>query len=166
MKVSIIFLWVCLRKDSTNLQIYYQRSMVYSAMKQYEKAIADIKKYLLYYPDDEDALKRYAEIAFTGKNYLTAIRVYTKLIEKYSEKFEYLKLRANVYMKTTTYNYAIKDYSMALDLYPNNSEIYYQKGIAHFKLNQRDKACAAWKNAQRFGSNKCDDLIYKYCRSF
>jgi tetratricopeptide (TPR) repeat protein len=153
-----------LQKDSLDLQVYFQRAQVYSALGLHDKALNDIEKYLLYYPEDETALLRYAKILTAGKDYLTAIRTYGKLIEKYPDKSEYLKLRADTYMKTHTYNYAIKDYSMALDLYPRDADIYYQKGMAHFHLKQMHEACAAWKRAQKYGNNKCDRLLYRYCK--
>ena len=153
-----------LQKDSLNLALYKGRSLVYSAINEPDKAMSDMQKYLLYYPDNELAIKQYAQIAFVGKDYLTAIRNYSKLIEKHPEKTEYFKLRAEAYMKTHTYAYAVKDYSMALDLYPRDAEIYYQKGIAHFKLKQIDKACSAWKHAAKYGNEKSKQLIYKYCR--
>ncbi len=153
-----------LQKDSLDLSVYFQRAQVYSAMGAHEKALSDIEKYLLYYPDNEQALRRYAAIAYAGKDYLSAIRTYGKLIERYPENTEYFKLRADAYMGTHTYSYAIKDYSMALDLYPRDAEIYYQKGMAHFYLKQMNEACAAWKHAQKYGSNKCDKLLYRYCK--
>ncbi len=153
-----------LQKDSLDLSVYFQRAQVYSAMNMHEKALQDIEKYLLYYPDNEQVLKQYAQIAYAGKDYLTAIKTYGKLIEKYPGNTEYFKLRADAYMATHTYNYALKDYSMALDLYPRDAEIYYQKGMAHFHLKQTNEACAAWKRAQKYGSNKADRLIYRYCR--
>ncbi|MCF6242324.1 MAG: tetratricopeptide repeat protein [Bacteroidales bacterium] len=153
-----------LQKDSLDLSVYFQRAQVYSALGAYEKAHVDIEKYLLYYPDNEQALKRYAEIAYAGKDYLSAIRTYGKLIERYPGNTAYFKLRADAYMQTHTYNYAIKDYSMALDIYPRDAEIYYQKGMAHFRLQQTNEACSAWKRAKKYGSNKADRLIYKYCK--
>ncbi len=153
-----------LKKDSLDLEIYFNRSLVYSSINEPDKAISDIQKYLQYYPDDEIALRRYAQIAYAANDYLTAIRTYGKLIEKYPEKTEYFKLRANAYMQTHTYNYAVKDYSMALDLYPRDAEIYYQKGMAHFHLRQMNQACAAWKRAKKYGNQKSDKLLYRYCK--
>lgn len=153
-----------LDKDSLDLQAYFNRSIVYSAINEPDKALLDIQKFVQYYPDDEKALQRYAQIAYAGKDYLTAIRIYGKLIEKYPENTEYFKLRANAYMQTHTYNYAIKDYSMALDLYPRDAEIYYQKGMAHFRLRQMNEACAAWKRAKKYGNQKVDKLLYRYCK--
>lgn len=155
---------LALLKDSLDLDIYWGRSVVYSALNNYEQARADIQKYLLYYPESEPALKRYAQIAYNGKDYLTAIRTYSKLIEKFPANASYLKLRADAYMATQTYQYAIKDYSMALDLYPRDAAIYYQKGMAHFKLRQMDKACNAWKNAEKYGNTDSKRLIYRYCK--
>ncbi|MEN8120233.1 MAG: tetratricopeptide repeat protein [Bacteroidota bacterium] len=152
------------QKDSLNLDIVYERSFTYSALKKHELAKADIKKYLYYYPAKVEGLERLALINKASGDFLAAIQTYGKLIEKYPAKTEYYKERANAYMETHTYKYAIKDYSMALDLYPRDAEIYFQKGNAHYKLREVQKACYEWKWAQKYGSLESSKLIYKYCR--
>lgn len=152
------------QKDSLNLEIVYDRSIAYSALKKHELAKADIKKYQYYYPAKVEGLERLAKINQASGDFLAAIQTYGKLIEKYPIKTEYYKERANAYMETHTYKYAIKDYSMALDLYPRDAEIYFQKGNAHFKLREVQKACSDWKRAQRYGSSESQKLIYKYCK--
>ncbi len=150
--------------DSLNLEIFYGRSAVYSALNEHNTALADINKYLYYYPDKAKGLEQYAKISQADGDFLTAINMYGKLIKQYPGESKYLKERADAYMATHTYRYAIKDYSMALDLYPRDAEIYFQKGNAHFKLNEVQKACSEWKKAQRYGSMDSQKLIYKYCR--
>ena len=150
--------------DSLDLQILYGRSIVYSALKKDEFAKADIEKYLYYYPEQVEGLVRLAKINQASGDFLVAIQIYGKLIEKYPGNIEYYKERANSYMETNTYKYAIKDYSMALDLYPRDAEIYFQKANAHFQLKEVQKACSDWKRAQKYGSLESQKLIYKHCR--
>lgn len=152
------------QNDSLNLKIVYGRSVVYSALKKHELAKADINRYLYYYPFKVEGLERLAHINQLSSDYLAAIQIYGKLIEKYPVRTEYYKERANAYMATHTYKYAIKDYSMALDLYPRDSEIYLQKGNAHFKLKEIQKACSEWKQAQKYGSLESIKLIYRHCK--
>ena len=150
--------------DSLNLEIPYVRSIIYSLLNEHDLATADIRKYLYYYPDNVGGLERYAKISTQAGDFLSAIRIYGKLIKQDQSKPEYFKERANCYMATHTYRYAIKDYSMALDLYPQDAEVCFRKGNAHFKLEEIQKACSEWKHAYKYGSMESAKLIYKYCR--
>lgn len=155
---------IIFRMDSLNPHLFYNRSLAYAAMKEYDLAKLDIDKYLLYYPEKEIGQERLAKIYEASGDYMGAIRIYGKLIEQDPGKTTYYKERANAYMATHTYQYAIRDYSMALDLYPRDAEIYFQKGNAHYQLREMQKACSAWKRAQKYGSQETSRLIYKHCR--
>jgi tetratricopeptide (TPR) repeat protein len=152
------------QKDSLNPNLFYGRSVVYAALNEFDLAKADINKYLLYYPGKEIGQERMAKINEASGDYMSAIRIYGKLIEENPGNSSYYKERANAYMATHTYKYAIRDYSMALDLYPRDAEIYFQKGNAHYQLREIQKACSAWKRAEKYGSQETSRLIYKHCR--
>ena len=67
-------------------------------------------------------------------------------------------------MKTETFRFAIYDYSMALDLNPRLSDVFFKKGNAHLKINEIKQACANWNYSYKLGNNQCTKLIYKYCK--
>lgn len=77
---------------------------------------------------------------------------------------DYFIGRANSYMATKTYKYAIKDYSMALDLDPKNVDVYKKKAQAHKLAGEMKKACAEWSHAAKLGDIESQDNLKKYCR--
>ncbi|MBN1251753.1 MAG: tetratricopeptide repeat protein [Bacteroidales bacterium] len=153
-----------LKNDSTELKAFYGRAKLGLATNNLANAQSDIEYYLQYYPDNEDVNYLAAQIDFKAGDFLSAIPKFGKLIKINPAKEEYFIGRANCYMKTETYKYAIFDYSMALDLNPKLSEVYYQKANAHYKIGQIEQACANWNYSYRYGNTECTKLIYKHCK--
>ncbi len=153
-----------INKDSLYLSAYLGRAEAYFVNEEYEKADEDILKYCSYYTDDKDAQKLKADIDAANGDFLSSISSYGKLIKSSPGKVEYFVGRANAYMKTKTYKYAIRDYSMALDLNPRNIYVYKQKAKAHKMLGEMEKACYEWKHAAKLGDIESMDNLNKYCK--
>ena len=62
-----------------------------------------------------------------------------------------------------TLNQAIDDYSMALDLNPNNPDIYFNRGIARLKLNDASNACYDFKKAFNMGKKEALEYLQRHC---
>ncbi len=153
-----------LRDDSVSLPAYLGRAEAYLRSGDFENALKDIEYYRTYYPSDNQAQLLYAEISSMDGDFLSAISTYGKLIKSDPSKPDYFIGRANSYMATKTYKYAIKDYSMALDLDPKNIEVYKKKAQAHKLAGEMKKACAAWTYAAKLGDIESQDNLKKYCR--
>ena len=67
------------------------------------------------------------------------------------------------YINTSTWEFAISDYSMALDLDPRNAEVYFNKGFALLKTGNRDDACRDYRMALKYGNKKASAEINKNC---
>ncbi len=65
---------------------------------------------------------------------------------------------------TKTYKYAVKDYSMVLDLNPRWAEVYFNRGLAYFSLGNKQRACSDWKKAKELKYMQADDYMRKNCR--
>jgi len=85
------------------------------------------------------------------------------LLEKQVSK-EAFELRGDIYMNTKTYEFAIRDYSMFLDIEPYNATIYNKKGMARYNLGDREGACSDWDKAKRYGSYDAVKNLEKYCK--
>ncbi len=149
--------------DSLYLPAYLGLAGAYLLQNEFDKALKNINYYRGYYPTDSQAQLLYADINAKSGDFLSAISMYGRLI-KSGPKPEYYIGRANAYMETKTYKYAIKDYSMALDLDPKNIEVYKKKAEAHKLEGEMKKACAEWRNAAKLGDVESQDNLKRYCR--
>ncbi|MCL5030095.1 MAG: tetratricopeptide repeat protein [Bacteroidetes bacterium] len=53
---------------------------------------------------------------------------------------------------------------MAIKLDPNNSEPYYNKGIAEILLGQNQKGCEDLKKAKALGHDRAQEMIIRFCK--
>jgi len=153
-----------LSTDSLCIQAFFGRAESLLETGSFEEAKSDIAKYRSYYPENQDAQFLEAYIDTKNGDFLNAIANYGKLIKEKPEKPEYFIARANAYMVTKTYKYAIKDYSMALDLEPKNIAVYKLKAKAHQLAGEIKQACFEWQNAANLGDVESMDNLHKYCK--
>lgn len=163
-KKAILEYTEILKKDSSIIEANLGRAEAYLNDSKYEEAENDISLYRSYYPKSYQARALHATINNKSGDYLGAISKYGKLIKLNPSKEKYFIGRANSYMETKTYKYAIKDYAMALDLNPKNIEIYKKKALAHKMLGEDAKACAEWKHAAKLGDIDSMEMLYKHCK--
>ncbi|OGI03467.1 MAG: hypothetical protein A2Y25_10745 [Candidatus Melainabacteria bacterium GWF2_37_15] len=91
-KEALLTINTVLIKDSTNAEAYYQRGMVYDAMKKYPLAISDYALTVKYNPELVMAYYLLAVDYDTLKNYPEAKKWYRKYIEKSpDQQDEYVK---------------------------------------------------------------------------
>jgi tetratricopeptide (TPR) repeat protein len=62
------------------------------------------------------------------------------------------------------YNGAIEDYSTSIELYPNDPETYYQRGLVKLTMNNKYDACLDFKTAEELGSTDAKSAIKKNCK--
>lgn len=153
-----------LELEPQNLELLKKRSLAYQKNGTLEKAEADIKKYLSYFPDEEDALFQCGNMYFEFERYLDAVIYYNKCLEKNKNKAAYFEARGNTYYHVKTYKYAIRDYSMALDLNPESANAYLRKGLSRQALGDLSGACSDWQKAFRHGSRKAQEYLIDYCQ--
>jgi len=128
-----------------------------------DRALRDVRQYLVYFPGDAAALTMAGEIQAARGETREALRLLSEAIaEDPGDPLRFLA-RANVYMKTHTYRYAAQDYGMALDLDPYNGEIYYRRGEAYLKTGETEKACYDFERALHYGVKKAKLYLQKYC---
>ena len=71
--------------------------------------------------------------------------------------------RANSYFVSKSWDWAIKDYSMSLDLSPANPDVWLNKGIALLNTNRVDDACHDLKKALSLGNKRASEYISRNC---
>ncbi len=133
-------------------------------IKNYTAASETLEFYLKFFPDDEDALYYSAVVYSNMEQYSDALIKYNKLIELNPSKPEYFTERADIYFFFEEWNFALQDYSMALDINPRLPDVYYNLGWCRYKMNDKRKACYAWKHALRLKHNQAARTLFKYCK--
>ncbi|MDA3952823.1 MAG: tetratricopeptide repeat protein [Bacteroidales bacterium] len=130
---------------------------------QFDEAI-NLTNYILeILPDNSDVLYLSSKSHFKNKNYFEALKAVNQSLQIKSKK-EYYELRGDIYCATNTYEFAIKDYSMFLDMEAYNGDIYAKKGYARLKLGDKKGACSDWEKGKRYGSYEAINYLERYCR--
>ncbi len=130
--------------------------------KKYEEANRLIELIESISETNPDMLFLQSKTNFKNGNYLTALQNINELmlIDQTKEQYE---LRADIYVATNTYDFAIRDYSMVLDIEPFNGDVYAKKGLARYNSGDKEGACSDWKKGQRYGNYTCAKYAAKYC---
>jgi tetratricopeptide (TPR) repeat protein len=62
------------------------------------------------------------------------------------------------------YNGAIEDYTVSIELFPNDPEPYYYRGMAKINLGNNYDGCLDLNRASQLGSSNAGKAIKEYCK--
>ena len=71
--------------------------------------------------------------------------------------------RANIYYMSKSWENAISDYAMALDLKPDNPDAWLNKGICLLNKGNTEDACHDFRKALSLGNKKAASYISSNC---
>lgn len=123
-----------------------------------------LDRYLLYFPNDEQATHLKTKILSSDDDYRNALINLNLLIEQNPSEIDYFIDRADIYYKLESWNFASDDYSMALDINPRLPEVWYRYGACQHELNNQKGACNAWERAANLKSKEAVKMLYRYCK--
>jgi tetratricopeptide (TPR) repeat protein len=139
------------------------RAECYRKTGEYDKALIDIERYLEMYPENKSALSLAGKIeAISGDN-LKALDYFSKNLKLHPGDPECYVDRANSYFISKSWDWAIKDYSMSLDLNPANQDVWLNKGIALLNTNRIEDACHDLRKALSLGNKQASEYISSNC---
>ncbi|MCU0460617.1 MAG: tetratricopeptide repeat protein [Bacteroidales bacterium] len=141
------------------------RAECYRKTGEREKAIADIKKYLSFYPESKAALSLAGKTESASGNSLKALEYLSENLRLHPNDPECYIDRGNSYFMSKSWQWAINDYSMSLDLDPNNSDAWLSKGISLVNSGKTEDACHDFRRSFALGNKKATEYISKYCLS-
>lgn len=142
---------------------YISKADLLFKTRQYEAAIELTDIILKILPEDPDVLYLSSKSFFMNKHYLEALKnINQALLVKSNTDFH--ELRGDIYSATNTFEFAIRDYSMCLDIKAQNGNIYTKKGLARLKLGDKKGACSDWEKGKRYGSYEATQYLDKYCK--
>jgi tetratricopeptide (TPR) repeat protein len=86
-----------------------------------------------------------------------AMEKFERAIKKDEKNFEAWYLKGNCEITLGDLHTAISDLSKAISLREDFAPAWYNRGLAYFYLDQRDEACADWKQAEKLGQPNISD---------
>lgn len=149
--------------DMYNPEHILEKSEIYYLLSNFDEAENFINKYLSFFCNNEKANYLKAKILVDKKRPNEALPILNNLIKLNSLSIEYYTLRANVFYDFKSWDFAKNDYSMLLDINPNQSEVYYKLGMCYYHMNVSNKACYNWNKAMQMRHIEAKKMLYQYC---
>jgi Flp pilus assembly protein TadD len=149
--------------EITDAELFLLRAECYGKTGEKEKAMADISKYLSFYPESRAALSLAGKTESASGNNLKALEYFSENLKLHPNDPGCYIDRGNSYFLSRSWQWAINDYSMSLDLDPYNSEAWLSKGISLINSGKTDDACHDFRRSFALGNKKAVDYISRYC---
>lgn len=147
---------------------YYIRGKANFLSENFEEAIIDLTLAVKMDPELDVAFLIYELIGESKFNlgffdYDAIVEDYNKSIElTYSEHDTPFVLRGNLKQKHEDYEGAIDDYTIAIDLEPDEAEYYKLRGVAKEKFGDIKGAITDWEKATLHGDEEAPEWLVKY----
>ncbi len=89
--------------------------------------------------------------------------IYKKVFDGLEEFDKFYMQRGNAKSNLGDHSGALSDFNKALSLNRSNPLIYYNRGLAWFKLKNATKGCKDFRKASSLGDTYSDKIVEKYC---
>ncbi len=128
-----------------------------------DAAKRDMVRYLSIDPDNTEAL------GLIGKTYAEEGAIYEALpylnsnVEKHPGEPSAFRLRGDAWMAARSWEKAVEDYTMSLDLDPENPAVNLNLGIALISCGKNDDACHYLRKAKKLGEKSASGYLARYC---
>ena len=152
-----------LANDRYNAENLLAFAEVCMNQKKYLEARRYTGRYLQCFPDNEKALFMDSRLALSSENKNDALVEISQLIDQNSSKAEYFMMRGEIYYGYEMWDLAAYDFSMALDITPDNARLNYLMGMCRYYQASYEKACFYWRRAATAKSREAADMYYRYC---
>ena len=127
------------------------------------KAMTDVEKYLGFYPENKEALSLAGKVEATAGDNLKALEYFSKNLKLHPNDPGCYIDRANAYFISKSWDLAIKDFSMSLDLKPENSDVWLNKGIALMNSGKIEDGCHDFRKSMSLGNKHASEYISRVC---
>lgn len=144
-------------------QLLLKRSQMLIRAGDREAAKTDMERYLGIDPDNTEAL------GLIGRAYAEEGAIYEALpylnsnVEKHPGEPAAFRLRGDTWMAARTWEKAAEDYTMSLDLDPENGTVNLNLGIALINSGRKDDACYYLRKARSLGEKGATEYLARYC---
>jgi len=128
-----------------------------------EAAKKEMQRYVSIDPDNTEAL------GLIGRTYAEEGAIYEALpylndnIDKHPGEASAFRLRGDAWLAARTWDRAADDYTMSLDLDPDDGAVNLNLGIALINSGRSDDACHYLRKARSLGMKEATDYLARYC---
>lgn len=128
-----------------------------------EEARKEMLRYIEIDPDNTEALGLMGRtLAEEGAIY-EALPYLNQNVEKHPGEASAFRLRGDAWLAARSWERAVEDYTMSLDLDPENGLVNLNLGIALVNSGRSDDACHYLRKARKLGIREATDLLAKHC---
>lgn len=152
----------CIRINPYLPDLYVKRAIVCNNAGNYTQALSDLSLYLGFFDNDTVRFSRAIVLINTFQHDL-AIEELSKLIANNPSVSKYFVNRGNCFYSLKQYLEASNDYSMALDIDPNEADAWFKMGWSFYHLEQYERACFCWKKSKP-SHPEAERLINSFCK--
>ncbi|MBO7652438.1 MAG: hypothetical protein J6S84_06990 [Bacteroidales bacterium] len=149
--------------DRYNAENLLDFAEVCKNQKKYLEARRYTGRYLQCFPDSEKALFMDSRLALLSENKDDALVEISQIIEHNSSNPEYFVMRGEIYYGYEMWDLAAYDFSMALDITPDDARLNYLMGMCRYYQASYEKACFYWRRAATGKSREAAEMYYRYC---
>ncbi len=128
-----------------------------------DKAAEEIRDYLEIYPESVKAIGIAGRLELARGDNLKALEYFNINVRLHPSEPQCYIDRANSYFLSRSWDWAIKDYSMSLDLQPGNAEAWLNKGISLLNSGKVSDACFDFRRSLSLGNRKATEYISRHC---
>ena len=144
-------------------EILMLRAECYRKTGVLNKAKEDVVKYIDLYPGNKKALSFAGKLESASGDNIKALTYFSENLKLHPNDAECYLDRANAYFISKSWDWAAKDYSMSLDLQPQNSDAWLNKGISLVNSGKREDACFDFRKSFNLGNRKATEYLSRYC---
>jgi tetratricopeptide (TPR) repeat protein len=139
------------------------RAECYRKTGETDNSLKDIMNYLEIYPENTAAISLAGKMEAKSGDNLKAIEYFSQNLKLHPNDPECYVDRANSYFVARSWDMAINDFSMSLDLKPGNSDAWLNKGIALLNSGRIEDACHDFRRSFSLGNKRVADYISRNC---
>lgn len=149
--------------EVADASLFLLRAESYQKTGELKKALADVEKYIDLYPENKEGLRLAGKIVSATGDNLKALEYFSRNLRLHpNDPMCYID-RADSYFISKSWEWAVKDYSMALDLDPGNMNAWLNKGISLINSGKASDACFDFRKSFSLGNKKAAEYISRYC---
>ncbi len=139
---AIELLTTQIEDDPENVFLLHYRSKAYTEVGNHANALVDAQAASELMPDHSDLTLHLALAYYYAGVYEEALTTLNAIEADFVENATYYDLRANVHLRDSLHEEALRDAQRALELSPDNSNYMFTLAIIHYHLRQYEDALA------------------------
>ncbi len=142
---------------------FYNRAYTLSKLGRSDDAIAAYEEIIARDSTDANAIDDLGMIYYNLQDYISATVYFKRAIDLESGEAIYHDHLGNSYYHQMKYTQAIDAYTRSINLYPDDPETYYNRGMAKIQINNNFDGCKDLKQASEMGYENAQTQFNSSC---